>query len=69
MKLQEWVKKNNVPVAVVFEGRDTAGKGSTIKKLTEYLDPKYFNIVMLGIPSEDERIGFKDMKKYIEPER
>ena len=68
LKLQEWVKKNNVPVAVVFEGRDTAGKGSTIKKLTEYLDPKYFNIVALGIPSEEEKKNwFQRYENYIEP--
>ena len=68
LKLQEWVKKNNVPVAVVFEGRDTAGKGSTIKKLTEYLDPKYFNIVALGIPSEEEKKNwFQRYEKYIQP--
>ncbi len=68
LKLQEWVKKNNVPVAIVFEGRDTAGKGSTIKQITEYLDPKYFNIVALGIPTEEEKKNwFKRYEKYIEP--
>jgi len=68
LKLQEWVKKNNVPVAVVFEGRDTAGKGSTIKKLTQYLDPKYFTIVALGIPTEEEKQNwFQRYEKYIEP--
>ena len=68
LKLQEWVKKNNVPVAIVFEGRDTAGKGSAIKQITEYLDPKYFNIVALGIPTEEEKKNwFKRYEKYIEP--
>ena len=68
LKLQEWVKENNVPVAVVFEGRDTAGKGSTIKKFTEYLDPKYYQIVALGIPTEEEkRNWFERYEKYIKP--
>jgi len=68
LKLQEWVKKNNVPVVLVFEGRDTAGKGSTIKKLTEYLDPRYYNVVALGIPTEDEKKNwFQRYEKYIEP--
>lgn len=68
LKLQEWVKQNNVPVVVVFEGRDTAGKGSTIKKLTEYLDPSYYNVVALGIPTKDEKKNwFQRYEKYIEP--
>lgn len=54
-KLQEWVMENNKRVAIVFEGRDTAGKGSTIKRFTEYLNPKVFKIVALGIPTEDEK--------------
>lgn len=68
LKLQEWVKENNVPIAVVFEGRDSAGKGSTIKKFTEYLDPKYYNIVALGIPTEEEKKNwFERYEKYIKP--
>jgi len=55
MKLQEWVVKNNKKVAIVFEGRDSAGKGSTIKRFIEYMNPKYFRVVALGIPSEEER--------------
>jgi len=42
LKLQEHVKDSNIPVAIVMEGRDSAGKGSTIRKMTEYLDPKYY---------------------------
>ncbi len=55
LKLQEWVKKNNKKVAIVFEGRDAAGKGSTIKRFTEYLNPNGFNIVAMGIPTEEEK--------------
>ena len=55
LKLQEWVKKNDKKVAIVFEGRDAAGKGSTIKRFIEYLDPKGFRVVALGLPTEEEK--------------
>ena len=68
LKLQEWVKKNNIPLVIIFEGRDTAGKGSTIGKMTEYLDPKYFNVIALGIPTDEEKKNwFQRYEKYIEP--
>ena len=55
LKLQEWVIKNNKKVAIVFEGRDSAGKGSTIKRFTEYLNPKGFKVVALGLPTDEEK--------------
>lgn len=55
LKLQEWVIKNNKKVAIVFEGRDSAGKGSTIKRFTEYLNPRGFKIVALGLPTDEEK--------------
>ncbi len=55
LKLQEWVIKNNKKVAIVFEGRDAAGKGSTIKRFIEYLNPRGFKVVALGIPTEEEK--------------
>lgn len=55
LKLQEWVIKNNKRVAIVFEGRDSAGKGSTIKRFIEYLNPKGFKVVALGLPTEEEK--------------
>jgi len=55
LKLQEWVVQNNKRLAIVFEGRDSAGKGSTIKRFVEYLNPKYFKIVALGVPTEEEK--------------
>ena len=55
LKLQEWVIKNNKKVAIVFEGRDAAGKGSTIKRFIEYLNPRGFKIVALGVPTEEEK--------------
>ena len=68
LKLQEHIKETGKPIAVVFEGRDTAGKGSTIRTITKYLDPKYFNVVALGIPTPEERKDwFGRYEKYIEP--
>lgn len=55
MKLQEWVLKNGKRVAIVFEGRDSAGKGSTIKRFIEYLNPKGFRVVALGVPTPEEK--------------
>ena len=55
LKLQEWVVSNKKKVAIVFEGRDAAGKGSTIKRFTEYLNPRGFKIVALGLPTDEEK--------------
>lgn len=66
LKMQEWTKKNKKRIAIVFEGRDTAGKGSTIKRFTEYLDPKGFRIVALGVPTEEEKNNwFARYEKYM----
>ncbi len=66
LKLQEWVKKNNKKVAIVFEGRDAAGKGSTIKRFIEYLDPKGFKVVALGVPTEEEKNNwFQRYEKHL----
>jgi len=68
LKLQEHVKDTGKPVVVVMEGRDSAGKGSTIKSMTEYLDPKYYNVVALGIATPEERKNwFERYEKHIEP--
>ncbi len=55
LKLQEWLNKTNKTVIIVFEGRDSAGKGSTIKKFVENLNPRYYNVIALGVPTPDER--------------
>ena len=55
LKLQEWVMTNKKRVAIVFEGRDSAGKGSTIKRFIEYLNPKGFRVVALGVPTPEEK--------------
>jgi len=53
--LQEWIKDKGLKVVVIFEGRDTAGKGGTIKRITERLNPRVVRIVALGVPTEKER--------------
>jgi polyphosphate kinase 2 len=53
--LQEWVKQKGLRVIIVFEGRDTAGKGGTIKAITERVSPRVFRVVALPAPSDREK--------------
>ncbi len=55
VKLQEWIKAKGLRVVVIFEGRDAAGKGSVIKRITESLNPRICRIVALGVPTEREK--------------
>ena len=55
LKLQEWVRVQGLKVCVLFEGRDAAGKGGVIKRITESLNPRVCRIVALGTPTERER--------------
>ena len=55
IKLQEWVRLNGLKVVVLFEGRDAAGKGGAIKRITESLNPRVCRVVALGTPTERER--------------
>jgi polyphosphate kinase 2 len=55
VKLQEWVRAERARLIVVFEGRDAAGKGSTIKRVSEFLNPRVARIAALPAPSERER--------------
>lgn len=55
VELQEWVRAEGARVVVIFEGRDAAGKGSTIARVTQYLNPRVVGIVALPTPSERER--------------
>src|SRR6201991_5080786 len=55
VKLQEWVRETGARIVIVFEGRDAAGKGGTIKRITEYLNPRIARIAALPAPSERER--------------
>jgi polyphosphate kinase len=64
VKLQEWVRAESARVVVVFEGRDAAGKGSTIKRVTEYLNPRVARIAALPAPTERERTSWY-FQRYI----
>lgn len=55
VRLQEWVKHKGLKVCILFEGRDTAGKGGTIKALTERVSPRVFRVVALPAPTEREK--------------
>jgi len=55
IKLQNWVIKNNLRVLILFEGRDAAGKGGTIKRIAEHLNPRNSRVVALMKPSDVER--------------
>ena len=53
--MQEWVKASGAKIVIVFEGRDTAGKGGTIKRITERVSPRVFRVVALPAPTEREK--------------
>ena len=53
--LQQWVVENNQKVVVIFEGRDAAGKGGAIRRITEHLNPREFRVVALPKPTEEEK--------------
>ncbi len=53
--MQEWVKASGAKICIVFEGRDTAGKGGTIKRITERVSPRVFRLVALPAPTEREK--------------
>ena len=54
-KLQEWIKHKQLKVVILFEGRDAAGKGGAIKRITEPLNPRICKVVALGTPTEREK--------------
>jgi polyphosphate kinase 2 len=64
-RLQDWVKEKGLRVIILFEGRDTAGKGGTIKALTERLSPRVFRVVALPAPSDREKSQLY-LQRYIE---
>lgn len=55
VKLQEWIKYKKLKVVVIFEGRDAAGKGGVIKRITQCLNPRICRVVALGTPTEREK--------------
>ncbi len=64
VKLQHWIAETNQRVAVIFEGRDAAGKGGTIKRFTEHLNPRSMRVVALNKPSDLEK-GQWYFRRYI----
>ena len=64
VKLQEWVVHKGLKVCVVFEGRDTAGKGGTIKAITERVSPRVYRVVALPSPTEREKSQMY-MQRYV----
>jgi polyphosphate kinase 2 len=64
-KLQDWVKEKGLRVVIVFEGRDAAGKGGTIKALTEKVSPRVFRVIALPAPSDREKSQMY-LQRYIE---
>ena len=66
VKLQEWVKHEGARVVVLFEGRDAAGKGSAIKRVAQYLNPRIARIVALPTPTERQRTQWY-FQRYVSP--
>jgi polyphosphate kinase 2 len=64
VKLQEWVKHKALKVCVLFEGRDGAGKGGTIKAITERVSPRVFRVIALPAPTEREKSQMY-MQRYV----
>ena len=55
IKLQQWVEAEGEKLVVIFEGRDAAGKGGAIRRITQHLNPREFNVVALSKPTDEER--------------
>jgi polyphosphate kinase len=64
VKLQEWVKATGAKICIVFEGRDGAGKGGTIKAITERVSPRVFRVIALPAPTEREKSQMY-MQRYL----
>ena len=58
VKFQEWIKHEGLKVAVIFEGRDAAGKGGVIKRITQSLNPRLCRVIALGRPTEKEKTSW-----------
>ena len=65
VKLQEWIKEKGLRVVVIFEGRDAAGKGGVIKRITESTNPRVVRVVALGTPSDREKTQWY-FQRYVE---
>ena len=64
VKLQEWIKAEGLRVVVVFEGRDSAGKGGVIKRITRRLNPRVVHVVALPTPTDREKSQYY-LQRYI----
>lgn len=64
IKLQHWTVKNNEKIVIIFEGRDAAGKGGAIRRITEHLNPREFKVVALPKPTDEEK-GQWYFQRYI----
>jgi len=65
VKMQEWVRAEGARIVIIFEGRDAAGKGGTIKRVTQYLNPRVAGIAALPAPTERERTQWY-FQRYID---
>jgi polyphosphate kinase len=65
MKVQEWVRADGARIVIIFEGRDAAGKGGTIKRLTQYLNPRVAQIAALPAPTDREKSQWY-FQRYVE---
>lgn len=65
LQMQEWVRASGARVVVVFEGRDAAGKGGAIQRVTQYLNPRFARIVALPAPTERQK-GQWYFQRYVE---
>src|SRR6202034_3942556 len=64
VKLQNWVKSTEQRIVIIFEGRDAAGKGGTIKRFTEHLSPRGATVVALAKPTEREQTEWY-LQRYV----
>src|SRR5260370_7622878 len=62
LQLEEWIRHRGLRVVVLFEGRDTAGKGGLIKRMTALLNPRFVRVVALPAPTESDR-----PQRYFQP--
>ena len=64
-RLQAWIKKSGARIVIIFEGRDAAGKGGVIKRITQWVSPRVFRVVALPAPTDREKTQIY-MQRYIQ---
>ena len=65
IKLQDWIRQNKKRVVIIFEGRDAAGKGGAIKRISAPLNPRLCKVIALGTPTEKEKTQWY-FQRYVE---